>query len=422
MSKEKRILLLDIDGVLLQPGGYRQAVTATINYFTSLSGLTDLAPEEEVLAFFESRGITNEWDIVPICLSTIFETMLEEYSEIALPSDWPSAAAKINVGKVKIKKVDYRKKILEISKYLSVGKSPSAVIFEAGQNGPGNELFPLFCKHPLFTTLLNDNKDIEKSLTTKIFQNYVLGSKLFQEIYNLEPLIITQSSLSQFDYSNLSESNCRAILRFSNEGMLSPVAFTARPSLPPKGIETSIEGYSPEAELALELVGLPEIPLIAYGRLRFAAQLFQISPDLLIKPSPFQALAAICVAAMSNKDEEKALIFAGKICAAVGLFPDWDGHSPAAIIFEPPVSDFLTELRSCHLVIDIIEDSPIGLSAAKRACQIISDLNISVEFHHWGVTQDNIKKMALEAEGAAVYGNINEIIPIILEKLHPLLP
>jgi hypothetical protein len=419
MSEIKRILLLDIDGVLLQPGGYRKAVKATINYFTRQAGLPDLSPEEEILALFESKGITNEWDIVPICLATILETILESYPEIILPVEWALAAANINSQKATITSLEYRKKILEISRFLKTGKSPSKVIFEAGLNRLEGAPFPLISKQPLFITLFNDNKNVEGSITTRVFQNFVLGSDLFQEIYHLDPLIITPSYLNQFDQPNLSERNCHEILLLSKAGIISPVAYTARPSLPPGTTITSEAGYSPEAELALKLVGMEDIPLIAYGRLMFAAQLFQVSTDLLIKPSPFQSLAAISVAVMSKKDEEKALIFAGNICEASGLFPNRNERTPERKYFDPGVSDFLLKLRAYRLVIDIIEDSPIGLTAAKHACQILSGFNVSAEIHGWGVAQDRSKKTALEEMGAEVYSSTDEVISIVLKDLSP---
>jgi len=418
MLKEKRILLLDIDGVLLQPGGYREAVKATINYFTRQAGLPDLAPEEGILAFFESRGITNEWDIVPICLATILETILGMCPEIILPEDWASAAANINCQQEKIGSVDYRKKIQEITQLFKTGKSPSTVIFEAGLNGCVGQPFPLFCKHPLFTSLFHDNKEVAESLTTRIFQNFVLGSDVFQEIYHINPLIITPPYLNQYDRPLLSEWNCREILKLSKEGRISAVAYTARPSLPPEGVEIALEGYSPEAELALALVGLSEIPLIAYGRLRFAAQLFQVSTDQLIKPSPFQALAATIVASMSKNEEKRALILAGEFCRMDGLLPKKEGQEVNGMYFKPEISDFLSRVRTYHLVIDVVEDSPIGLSAIKHACQILSDLDVSLEVHGWGVAQDASKKKALEEVGAVVYSSTDEVITSILGNLH----
>ncbi len=418
MVKEKRILLLDIDGVLIQPGGYREAVRATIIYFTRQAGLPNLAPEEEILAFFESRGITNEWDIIPICLATIFETILGKYPQIILPKDWATAAANINSQQVRIGSVDYRKKILEITQLFKTGKSPSTVIFEAGESRGGGQPFLLISKHPLFTSLFHDNKNVAESLATRIFQNFVLGSDVFQEIYHINPLMITPPYLNQYDRPLLSKWNCLEILKLSKEGRISAVAFTARPSLPPEGSEIPLEGYSPEAELALALVGLSEIPLIAYGGLRFAAQLFQVSTDQLIKPSPFQALAAIIVASMSKNEEKRALILAGEFCRMNGLLPKIEGQEVDGMSISSELSDFLAMVRTCHLVIDVVEDSPIGLSAIKHACQILTAFNVSFEVRSWGVAQDASKKKALEEVGAVVYSSTDEVISSILGTFH----
>ncbi len=414
MPDLKRILILDIDGVLLQPGGYREAVKATINYFTRQAGLPDLAPGEEVLAFFESQGITNEWDIVPICLAIIFEAILGMFPAILLPDDWTLVAANLNSQPIRMESVDYQRKILVISPLLQAGLSPSTVILEAGSARNHGQPFPLFSRQPLFTRLFCCNKDVTKSLTTGIFQNFVLGSEVFREIYSINPLVLTPSFLSQYDRPLLSARNCSEILTRSLEGKISAVAYSARPSLPPQGFEIPLEGYSPEAELALALVGLSEIPLIAYGRLIFAAQLFQVSTDQLIKPSPFQALAAIIVASLANKNEQKALILADEICRKVGGFPKNVAMEDGGRAMKPELSDFLTSMQTSRLVIDVVEDSPIGLCAVKHAGQILSDLHVSIEIHAWGVAKDAHKKKALEEAGAVVFGSTDEVISTIL--------
>ena len=50
------VLLLDIDGVLVKPGGYRAALHATLNYFVNLMGLPQFNFSEEKLAGFDSFG------------------------------------------------------------------------------------------------------------------------------------------------------------------------------------------------------------------------------------------------------------------------------------------------------------------------------------------------------------------------------
>ena len=70
------VILLDIDGVLVHPGGYRAALHATLNHFVNLMGLPHFEFPEEKLAGFEKRGITSEWDMVPLLLGVLWEDIL----------------------------------------------------------------------------------------------------------------------------------------------------------------------------------------------------------------------------------------------------------------------------------------------------------------------------------------------------------
>src|SRR5690554_2507184 len=67
------VILFDLDGVLVQPGGYRAAVRETLNYFTQQMGLPSLAPDDETIAIFEAQGIICEWDMIPITLAVMLE-------------------------------------------------------------------------------------------------------------------------------------------------------------------------------------------------------------------------------------------------------------------------------------------------------------------------------------------------------------
>ena len=53
-----KIILLDVDGVLVYPGGYRAALRATVNHFIDPS----LEIDEETLTELERRGIASEWN------------------------------------------------------------------------------------------------------------------------------------------------------------------------------------------------------------------------------------------------------------------------------------------------------------------------------------------------------------------------
>ncbi len=52
-----KIILLDIDGVLVTPGGYRAALHSTLNHFATLMGVPHFDFHEEQIAELEKHGI-----------------------------------------------------------------------------------------------------------------------------------------------------------------------------------------------------------------------------------------------------------------------------------------------------------------------------------------------------------------------------
>ena len=91
----KKVILLDIDGVLVHHGGYRAALHATLNHFASLMGLSHFDFPEEKLAELEKRGIFSEWDMVPLLLATLWNDILSHRPNLKLPADLYSAAVEI---------------------------------------------------------------------------------------------------------------------------------------------------------------------------------------------------------------------------------------------------------------------------------------------------------------------------------------
>ena len=126
----------------------------------------------------------------------------------------------------------------------------------------------------------------------RLFQHYSLGSRVFCQTYDLPAEVETESFLHTHDRSNIND-EIRAKLRQPNIYL---AGLTARPSAPPREVDDSHFGYAPEAEIALELVGLADIPLIAFGKLEYLAAQRGLDPGALIKPSPVHALAATAAA------------------------------------------------------------------------------------------------------------------------------
>lgn len=344
-----RIILLDIDGVLVQPHGYRAALRATVQHFIG----SDLEIAEDVILDLEKRGIISEWDMVPLIIASFWNSILIQQPMQNLPNNIYAAAREIQHQR----RVEGSIKVPAFDNFS--GQYPTQTAYEAG----------LFSSVPeiLRKNLLTETRDVHKSHTMRTLQHFTLGSEHFSETYNIPAEIETESFLLKYDRSNLDE-NIRAVL-LGRENKL--IAFTARPSRPPREVTDPHLGYAPEAELALELVGLKEIPLIAFGKLDYIAAQHGLDPATLIKPSPFQALAGILAA--WTGDELSALK------AAFG----W--HDTGEL------NEAFNDLpKSFELI--VVEDTMGGVRSALATSEILNSAGFDVSVRAFGLTSGSAAK------------------------------
>jgi len=349
------VLLLDIDGVLVLPGGYRAALHATLNYFVNLMGLPHFEFPEEKLAGFERRGITSEWDMVPLLLGVLWNDILSRQTVANLPDDVHSAA--IEIGKYLNGYIPFDLHIPEFE--LVAGQYPADTALEAG----------FFSSIPerLRINLLHRSRDVHFSQTMRLFQQYTLGSHAFKQTYDLPAEVETESLLHKYDQSNINET----ILEKLRQPGIHLTAFTARPSASPREVEAPPLGYAPEAEIALDLIGLPDIPLISFGKLQYLGEKRGYDPETLLKPSPVQALAGI--AAALTGDEWSALQAA---C-------DWHetGHLSGVLAELPQTFD-----------VTVVEDTLGGIRSVWAAGEILQKAGLEVTIHAYGLTSGSAAK------------------------------
>jgi hypothetical protein len=346
-----RIILLDIDGVLVQPHGYRAALRATVQHFIG----SDLEVEEDVILDLEKRGIISEWDMVPLIIASYWNSILIQQTMQNLPDDVYAAAREIQAqrsvdGSISVPVFD-----------LVEGQYPVQTAYDAG----------LFSSIPelLRKNLLTETRDVHRSHPMRILQHFTLGSKHFIETYNMQAEFETESFLLEHDRSNL-DVNIRATLQRNGNKL---VAFTARPSRPPREVTGTHFGYAPEAELALQLVGLNGIPLMAFGKLEYIAAKHGLDPAKLIKPSPFQALAAILVA--WTEDELFALESTCK----------WRNSRV--------INGCFNKLpRSFELI--VVEDTMGGVRSALTTSEILNSAGFDVSVRAFGLTSGSAAKAA----------------------------
>lgn len=370
----KKVILLDIDGVLVYHGGYRAALHATLNHFASLMGLSHFDFPEEKLSELEKRGIFSEWDMVPLLLGTLWNDILSHRTHLNLPVDLSSAAVEIghNIN-------GYMPRELVIPEFeLTAGQYPAEA---ALQNG----CFP-FIPINLRTNLLSQSRNVNFSQTMRLFQHYSLGSRVFSETYELPAEVESESFLLTHDRSNINDA-IRAKLRQPNIHL---AALTARPSAPPREVNDLRFGYAPEAELALELVGLADIPLIGFGKLEYLASRRGFDAGALIKPSPVHALAATAAA------------FTGNEWAGLQSAGDWvqTGQLNGAFADLP---------RTFEL--SVIEDTLGGIRSVQAAGDILRQSGFDVTVHALGLTSGSTAKAdAFRQTGVRYFENWEELI------------
>ncbi len=382
------VFLFDIDGVLVDPRGYRAAVRSTLGYFFQQMGLAEeLLPDEDVLSGFEAIRITSEWDMVPICLAAAIDSWLSVNPGSGLPGTLPQALRLISQAvppACQPASIDYLRILRWLRDRLPAGVYPAETVLDLARNGHSEPIFVHLNNSELLEDLLGHTREVERSLTTRVFQNYTLGSAAFHTSYQHPPVIETPSLLASLDQPRLSEELSRQIRALQAQGKLYPAAFTMRPSLGPRGADDHPPlHYVPEAEIALEIVGLADIPLIGYGRILYLANQLNLEPETLLKPSPVQAIAAI-FAAISG-DEILGLQTAYNVYAKNAAVPD------------------RVLQGGDQLFVHVFEDSSGGIESVQRAVARLAQSGIKTSLSAWGIADHPEKIAALKSTGASLF-------------------
>ncbi|KPL84528.1 hypothetical protein SE15_05450 [Thermanaerothrix daxensis] len=406
-SESRSVYLFDLDGVLVQPGGYRQALRDTLNDWAARMGLSPaFAPSEEEIAILEAQGVTSEWDMIPFSLALIIEAWWDLHPGVVLSADLNQTLA-----------------IMRQATHHLVARP----VFGQAYDGLGNkriegyplveglllqkdspwvrERFPRLSHHPLLETLFSSTRDILRHLPNRDFQTRVLGSHLFEETYHTKAPFDSVPYLAVWDRV-LVEKRILGELLHDEDGV--GAVITARPSRPPLNPPRIRVGYSPEAEIAVELLGVKDLPIVGHGALTFMAEHMGIHAERLLKPSPFQAMAAI-MAALTG-DVLTGLLWAYQECGK----SEWgkSAYLDRLILKQ--------SMRSCHLPphlnLHIFEDSPIGIRACQRAAEILREKGCRVDLYAWGISHQPTKIKALSELGAESFTNVNQALEVVLAR------
>lgn len=244
----KKVFIFDMDGVLLKPRGYHQALKDTVRLGAQALGF-DLTISDEEIAQFEGLGISSEWHSSAACMAMLVVNGKLDLRPLFafLKGEQAQSPARIRLERAIQKMAE------------DVGVNPArAVSFIQESESP-------------------------QSFTNSTFQKMILGSA-DSESYLLkcdEPLLGADVRKELF-----------AWLQHSEHGS---VVMTNRPSR-----------TEPDASYGKKLVGIEEMPLVGYGEMWWLAKKFGGEAAGYSKPSPIHALTATLTA--FGRDLDKSLL------------------------------------------------------------------------------------------------------------------
>ncbi|HEY9719433.1 MAG TPA: hypothetical protein V6C69_18285 [Trichormus sp.] len=381
------VLLFDVDGVLVEPRAYRLCIDRTLEVLLPQIGIatpSDFLPSYDDVSYFEAQGIHDCWDITNIIYAQI----------VAATGDRPNRATDLVIPA-------YQPFVDRIRRANAELHPPSvaASLLAVRTDAPND-----FAEQKKFTELvdcLHGSRSVYKSHVTRLFQNILLGSSIFESTYNLP---------SQYDGKPLLQAEDRVLLGTATVEKLKDLharapehwkmaIYTARPSLKPEFAGGSSAGYSPEAEIARQSAGLNKFPLIGMGTMEFLAERTNDLAQNLVKPKTTQAFAALLSALNGSVNMnllEQAL--------AMGVRDAL------------PESTALAQWKDTPLNIYVFEDTVSGIIPMDIVAKRLREHGYSINLTSLGIAKQKDKREALLKFCPAVYDDVNDAFDFVMSK------
>jgi hypothetical protein len=361
-----------MDGVLVDPNAYHKALQKTVSLVGQALGLPGWVLKTEDIAAFEGAGVSSEWDSAAICAAIslanvwkvdpnrrlTYELLANPPSALRLsPPDFQAFAVLLN-------RADLRN--------LRPLARASRLLLEEDVSFTPEQRREL-------QVILTTARQIDGSLTHRLFQELILGSRVFADVYGLKPFLDYESFLLAYDRPTLSEDEHQGLLAWGQENRSRMVIFTSRPSLAPQGFFGV-----PEAEMGAQLAGLREAPIAGLGGLSWLSQRLNQDAETFLKPDPIHALVALNLALGGETGESL--------------------ECSAALALQGVSNGYWEMLEGAQVF--VFEDTTGGLASVAAAQKLLANIGIKIETHSYGVAGNELKRRALQLWGAEVFPNL----------------
>jgi hypothetical protein len=392
------VWLFDLDGVLIHPGGYREALRRTVAHFSQAAGYAPAPLAESAIESFEAQGITCEWDIAGICaMAEIYEVWRANPS-LHLAGDLGECRRQMQSGSWIHPAPDYPRWARLVGALAGETPSSAAVkIFKHEAGHADSDLSRVAEFETILSAVLGHPRDFTRSPVMQYFQQFTLGSRGYADHYRVSPVLETASLLAELDRPAISEASRDRILKLQAAGSIRAAIITARPCRPQNAGDDRTD-YPPEAEIALKVAGLEKLPLAGAGQMQWLARRHGQIVDAYLKPSPVHALTALALALGENEtaalESARALVEDGK------PLPPWQS------------------LRDKELRVSVFEDSPTGVIGTQSAVDLLARKNILCRLSIFGIATGAEKRAALQSLGAQVFATTDAALENALADLH----
>jgi hypothetical protein len=416
------ILLFDVDGVLIEDGGYYAALIKTLDYFNRLLGADPIVFGPLDRDQFQSRGYVNEWDLCPLCAGILIVESLSRHLDLALRptpfEDFMRQFRGIAVPQLKDVAQPYLEQI-DRAQGKPVERARDVLLASLAQ-------LPLregtrAATDRLLREMFSQTHDVDRAPVTQIFQEFVIGSQLYAESYHLPPRFTEPSVLITEDRSLISVESTQKLAEWAQADRAQVCVYTARPSLPPADDpdRSPHVGYSPEAELGMQLLDM-HYPLIATGRVQWLAARVNVSFESVTKPAPIQALAAIG-AAITHEEANSllaahALMSRGELIGPLATLKHPERNRARVSTPLPSAQHARDEVEGCEdsaIHVWIVEDGILGMQATHGAIDLLRRSGLDVQAHAIGIATGGPKADALAPLSEIVLADVNAAIAYI---------
>lgn len=371
-----KMLLFDMDGVLLEAQGYHRALQETVRQVASALGFAGVTLSDDVIAAFEASGMSSEWDSAATCSALLLQAAWRFDPQ----RQFPRTSLFSPAAPIRAQALDFWKFAISLAEPALQNLTP----LERARHLLLSQDERLTDQQQLvIRQLLLHARQAEHSLTCRLFQELVLGSQVFARIYPFVPQLDTPSYLSLHDRSHLNDRHKASLKAWLNQTGNRAAILTSRPNLRPDDRMST-----PEAELGADLVGLSHLPISGWGGLCWLGAQVGLDPQALLKPHPVHTLAAMQMAL--GIDAVLALEEATRL--------GWFGEA----------STMWQRLQGTE--VSVFEDTPGGIRSLLAAQQTLHQVGVSIDIHCYGIARHSTKCRELARWGAPVYASLPEAL------------